>query len=92
MNIIQQLSSRSTSGRFEKSFEQSFLLHLHKKEFSDTVQVIRNSDIYIADSIVYSVDVGHEVQFQTQFCKSCGGYALCGSETNGYTQCGFNCQ
>jgi hypothetical protein len=104
MNIIQQLSSRSINGRFGKSFEQSFHLHLHKKEFSDTVQVIRNSDVHIADSIwspdlhtLYCVDVGSEVQIQSQFCRSCGNYTMSGiymtnGETGGSTQCNFNCQ
>jgi phage protein U len=92
MNLINQLNNRSIGHKFDR---QSFLLHLHKKEFSDTIQVIRNSYIETFGSMwemnheTYCANVGNEIQLQTQFCKQCGNYVLASSEHSNSSHCDF---
>lgn len=92
MNLVNQLNNRSIGRKFNK---QPFLLHLHKKEFSDTIQVIRNSYVSIMDGMwgmnhkTYCADIGSEIQLQTQFCKQCGNYVFASSEHSNTSHCDF---
>ena len=84
MNFMKKLINRQIDPRYGKGIQKSFFECIQgdsKKEFSDTLQVIKNSEVEYSGNYDitfenYFADFGSEILFQIQYCKTCGEYMM----------------
>lgn len=91
MELIHDLHNRSLG---KKVKHEKFLRFLHKMNFSDTIQVIRNSDILVSNNMYvefenYLADFGTEIFLSNTFCKKCGNYMYIKDTSPNKINCNF---